>query len=96
MQKFTTEELADIPTYNLAEIMHNKWMQASWRHVSNVDLFVATCDDWVRAFMQMTNYRAYLCGGPSKHDLKLKRTMASGDRNNIVKALNEMSGTEDI
>ena len=43
--------------------------------------------------MQMTNYRAYLCGGPScigpsKHDLKLKRTMASRDGNNIVKGNN--------
>jgi hypothetical protein len=49
----------------------------------------------------MTNYRAYLCGGPSgkgpsKQDLKLKRAMASGDGKKIVEALSEMHGAEDI
>jgi len=57
----TTEELVDIPTCNVAEIVHNKWMQASGKR--GPDLFVATYDDWVQAFMQMTNYRAYFCGG---------------------------------
>jgi hypothetical protein len=99
LQKLTTEELADIPTCNLAETMHNKWMQASGKRGS--DLFVATCDDWVQAFMQMTNYRAYLCGGPSgkgpsKEDLKLKRAMASGDGKKIADALSEMPGAEDV
>ena len=99
MQKLTTAELADIPTCNLAETVHNKWMQASGKRGS--DLFVATCDDWVRAFMQMTNYRAYLSGGPSgkgpsKEDLKLKRAMASGDGKKIAEALSEMPGAEEI
>ena len=62
------------------------------------NLFVATCDDWVQAFMQMTNYKAYVCGDPFgkglfKHDLKLKRGMAYGDGKKIAKALNKMSGT---
>jgi len=40
----------------------------------------------------MTNYRAYLCGGPSrknpsKKDLKLKRAMASRDGKKIANAL---------
>jgi len=44
----------------------------------------------------MTNYRAYLCGGPSrkglsKEDLKLKRAMASRDGKKITDALNQMS-----
>ena len=59
-------------------------MQASGKCGS--DLFVATYDDWVWAFMQMTNYRAYLCEGPfdegpSQYELKLKRVMAFGDKN---------------
>ena len=62
---------------------------------------MATCDDWIRAFMQMTNYRSYLCGGasgkgPSKHDLKLKRAMASLDGKKIAQALSEMPGAEDV
>ena len=44
----------------------------------------------------MTNYKGYLYGGPSKQDLKLKRTLAYGDGKKIVKALSKMHGAEDI
>jgi len=49
----------------------------------------------------MTNYRAYLCGGPSrkgpsKEDLKLKRAMASRDRKKIANVLSQMPRAEDI
>lgn len=65
------------------------------------DVFAATCDDWVRAIMQMTNYRAYLKRGtfgkgPSKHDLKLMRAMAFCDGKKIVIGLNEMLGVDDV
>ena len=51
--------------------------------------------------MQMTNYRAYLYGGPSckglsRQDLKLKRAMAFGDGKKIAEALSEMHVAEDI
>ena len=93
LQNLTADELADIPTCNLAETVHNKWLQASGKRGS--DLFIATTDDWVRAFMQMTNYRSYLCGGlsgtgPSKQDLKLKRALVSRDGKKIADALNDM------
>ena len=49
----------------------------------------------------MTNYRAYLCGAPSgkslsKHELKLKRALAFGDKKKIAEALWEMHGAKDI
>ena len=49
----------------------------------------------------MTTYRAYLCGAPSgkslsKHELKLKRAMAFGDKKKIAEALWEMHGAKDI
>ena len=99
LQNLTADELADIPTCNLAETVHNKWMQASGKRGS--DLFVATTDDWARAFMQMTNYRTFLCGGPSgtgpsKHDLKLKRAMASHDGKKIADAINNMPGAAEV
>jgi len=99
VQNLTPEELADIPTCNLAETVHNRWLQSSGNRGS--DLFVATTDDWARAFMQMTNYRSYLCGGasgkgPSKHDLKLKRALQSQDGKKIADALAEMPGAEDF
>ena len=99
VQNLTPEELADIPTCNLAETIHNRWLQSSGNRGS--DLFVATTDDWARAFMQMTNYRSYLCGGasgkgPSKHDLKLKRALQSQDGKKIADALAEMPGGEDF
>jgi hypothetical protein len=45
---------------NLSETVHNKWLQESSNHGN--DLFAATCDDKIRAVMQMTNYRAYFKG----------------------------------
>ena len=91
--------MADIPTCNLSETIHNKWLQASGKR--GADLYVATCDDWIRAFMQMTNYRVYLNGGlsgygPSRHDLKLKRAIASMDGKKITDAMCSMPGAEDV
>lgn len=51
--------------------------------------------------MQMTNYIAYICGGPSgkgpcEHDLKLKIALTFGYGKKIAKALSEMLSVEDI
>jgi hypothetical protein len=69
------EEMVDMLSYNLLETIHNKWLQQSNNRGN--DLFAATCDDKIRAVMQMTNYRAYLKGkssgtGPTKQELKLR------------------------
>ena len=61
-----------MPSCNLAETVHNKWLQQS-RNRGN-DLYVATVDDLVRAFMQMVRYYQFLKGehagsGPGKEEL---------------------------
>jgi hypothetical protein len=43
------EEMADMPSCNLLETAHNKWMQQSGN--GGNDLFAATCDDKIRAVM---------------------------------------------
>ena len=76
-QKFSEEELAEMPSCNLAESIHNKWLQAS----GNIggDLYVATVDDFVQAFLQIVNYYQFLkcdVGGtcPTKKEFKLRMT----------------------
>ena len=64
-----------MPTCNLVETIHNKWLQASGNHGS--DLYVATVDDFVQRFLQVVNYYQFLkddVGGtrPSKKELKLR------------------------
>ena len=76
MQDLSEDELAEMPSCNLAESIHNKWKQQSGDRGS--DLFVATVDDFVRAFMQCVAYYQFLKGerpgaGPSKEELKLRR-----------------------
>jgi hypothetical protein len=64
-----------MPSCNLAESIHNKWLQGSGNNGG--DLYVATVDDFVRAFLQVVNYYQFLKGdiggtGPSKKELKLR------------------------
>ena len=64
-----------MPSCNLAETVHNKWLQQSGKRGN--DLYVATVDDYVRAFMQMVAYYQYLNGerpgtGPGKEELLLR------------------------
>jgi hypothetical protein len=96
-QGLSLEEMADMPSCNLSETVHNKWLQQSGNCGNN--LFAATCDNKIRAIMQMTNYRAYLKGkssgtGPSKQELKLRAARRSGDPKKIVEALSQLLGVE--
>ena len=89
--------MADMPSYNLSETVHNKWLQQSGNHGNY--LFAATCDDKIRAVMQMTNYRAYLKGnasgtGPSKQELRLRAARRSGDPKKIEEALSQLPRAE--
>jgi hypothetical protein len=64
-----------MPSCNLAETVHNKWLQQSGNHEN--DLYVATVDDFVRVFMQVSRYYQYLKGelagtGPGKDELMLR------------------------
>jgi hypothetical protein len=96
-QGLSLEEMADMPSCNLSETTHNKWLQQSGNHGNN--LFAATCDDKIRAVMQMTNYRAYLKGKasgtcPSKQELKLRAARCSGDPKKIKEALSQLPRLE--
>jgi len=64
-------------------------------------LFVATCDDSIRAFMQMTNYRAFLKGKalgtrPSRQEFKLRAIRHSGNPKKIAEALNDILEVADV
>ena len=66
-----------MPSCNLAETVHNKWLQASGN--KGGDLYVATVDDYICAFLQVVAYYQFLKGGiggvcPSKEELKLRWT----------------------
>jgi len=91
--------MADMPSCNLSKTVHNKWLQMSKNRGNN--LFDAICDDNIRAWMQMTNYRVFLKGhtygsGLSKEELKLRVARRSGDPKKIAEALNTLSGAEGI
>jgi hypothetical protein len=49
IQGLSLEEMADMPSCNLSETAHNKWLQ-QFGYRGN-DLFAATCDDKIRAVM---------------------------------------------
>jgi hypothetical protein len=89
--------MADMPSCNLSETAHNKWLQQSGNRGN--DLFAAIYDDKIRAVIQMTNYRAYLKGkasrtGPSKQELKLRAARRSGDPKKIEEALSQFPVVE--
>ena len=65
------------------------------------NLFDATCDDSIRAWMQMTNFRTYLKGhasdsGPSKDELRLRAARCSKDPKKIAEALNTLPEVEGV
>ena len=89
----------DLPSCNLSKTVHNKWLQMSGKQGNN--LFDTTCDDSIRAWMQMTNYRAYLKGyasgsGLSKGELRLRAARRSGDPKKIAEVLNTLPRAEGV
>ena len=89
----------DLPSCNLFKTVHNKWLQMFGKQGNS--LFDTTCDDSIRAWMQMTNYQAYLKGyalgsGPLKGELRLRATRRSGDPKKIAEALNSLLGAEGV
>jgi hypothetical protein len=71
----TAEEFAQMSNCNVAESIHNKWLQMSNNKGDN--LYVATVDEYNRAFLQIVTYHQFLKGGvggddPSKEELKLR------------------------
>ena len=92
-----------MPSCNLAESVHNKWLQASGNRCN--DLYTATVDDYIRAFMQVVAYYQFLKGdvggtGPSKEELKLRnahrRARVTGDPKVLKDAMLEMPGADEF
>ena len=92
-----------MPSCNLAETVHNKWLQASGN--KGGDLYVATVDDYIRAFLQVVAYYQFLKGGvggmgPSREELRLRSTQRrahrTGDPGVIQSALLGMLGADDF
>ena len=54
----TIEIHAEMPMCNLAETVHNKWLQQSGTKMTC--LYEATLDNMIRFFMQIANYRTWL------------------------------------
>jgi hypothetical protein len=97
-QSLTDEELAEMPSCNLAETVHNRWLQQSGNRGN--DLYDATVDDFVRAFMQCTSYYQFLKGqksgtGPSKQELRLRHAQRSGNPEKVIAAMESMPSAEE-
>ena len=64
-------------------------------------LYEATTDDFIRAFIQTSNYRTYLKGdrsgkGPNKVELRLWAARKSRDSEMITRVLSSFSRDEDL
>ena len=99
LQHMSPEELAEMPSCNLAESVHNKWLQQSGKRGN--DLFVAAVDDMVRAFTQISAYYQFLNGekagtGPGKEELRLRSAQRTAQRTGnpkpLVDAMKNMPG----
>ena len=90
VQRLSEADLAEMLSCNLAETVHNKWLQQSGNRGN--DLYVATVDDLVRAFMQMVRYYQFFKGnhagtGLGKDELLLRVAQRSAHRTSNPKAL---------
>ena len=90
-------------SYNLAKMVHNKWLQASRN--KGGDLYVAAVDDYIQVFLQVVAYYQYLKGGvggmdPSREELNLRsaqrRAHRIGDPGITQSALLGMPGADDF
>ena len=83
-----------MPTCNLSETMHNKWLQASGNKM--VDLYSATVDNYSRAALQSSGYFNFLKvgrsgTGPSTSVLKLRLTSQISNPSKIARLLDDVS-----
>lgn len=70
-QGLILEEMADVPSCNLTQTLHKKWIQHLNDRGDNV--YIAAIDNFIIAFVQVTNYLAYLKGHAIRMgDLKIK------------------------
>ena len=92
-----------MPSCNLTKTIHNKWLQQSGNCEN--DLYVATMDDLVRAFMQMVRYYQFhkdehAGTGPGKEELLLKVAQRSAHRTGnpkvLADAISNIRGVQDF
>ena len=92
-----------MPSCNLAKTVHNKWLQQSGNRGN--DLYVATVDDLVRAFMQMVRYYQFLKGEnagtrPGKEELLFRvaqrSTHRTGNPKVLADAISNIRGVQDF
>ena len=93
-QALTFEEEAAVPTCNLSETIHNKWLQASGNKM--VDLYSATVDDYSRIALQSTAYFNFLKGGrsgtgPNTSVLRLRVAARIANPSRVAKAVDDVS-----
>jgi hypothetical protein len=91
LQDLIELELAEMPSCNLAESMHNKWNQQSSNRGS--DLYIITIDDFIRTLMQVVRYYQYMKDdrtgiGPGKEELQLRATQRTTERTGDPNVLN--------
>jgi hypothetical protein len=94
LQVLSADEDAAVPTCNLAETIHNKWLQASGNNMTN--LYDAILDDYCRAALQSTGFHNFLKEwggrtGPDHKVLKLRSATHSGDPKRIAQAISDLS-----
>ena len=83
-----------VPTCNLLETVHNKWLQASRNKM--VDLYSATVDDYSRAALQSTAYFNFLKGGHfgtglSSSVLRLRVAAQNANPSRVAKLVDDVS-----
>ena len=88
-----------MPTCNLAETTHNKWLQQFVKKM--ICLYEATVDDSLHTFMQIANYRSWLKGGSlgngqDQASLKLKVVAHTGNPKLLAKAMGSYPGAKDL
>ena len=93
----TIKERAEIPTCNLAQTVHNKWLEQSDNKMTC--LYETRINDITCAFMQIANYQAWLKGGLDGKgtdfaSLKLKPVVRCGDPKMLANAMKSYSGAE--
>ena len=94
-QALTFEKEAVVPTCNLSETIHNKWLQALGNKM--VDLYSATVDDYSRAALQSTAYYVnFLKGGrsgtgPSTLVLRLRVATRNANPSRVAKVVDDVS-----
>jgi hypothetical protein len=80
-----------MPSCNLTETVHNKWLQQSSNQGN--DLYAATVDDFVRVLIQVSRYYQYLKNkhagtSPRKEELMLRVAQCSAQQSRNPKTLN--------